>query len=63
MASPIAWLSRFDSTDIFAAFADEPHACREFKRTTGMTIAEYRAIKSSGDGLINGGCRKLVSET
>jgi AraC-like DNA-binding protein len=41
-------------------YADDSHACREFRRFTGMTIGEYRAAKAGGDGLVNGARRALV---
>ena len=41
-------------------YADESHAHRDFKHWTGMTIGRYHAIKSTGDGLVNGGERRLV---
>ena len=41
-------------------YSDESHAHREFKKWTGLTIGQYQAIKSSGDGLVNGGARLIV---
>ncbi len=43
----------------FAEFSDESHAHREFKRWTGMTIGAFQVIKRRGDGLVNGGLRRI----
>lgn len=41
-------------------YSDESHAHREFKKWTGLTIGQYQSIKSTGDGLVNGGARLIV---
>ncbi len=72
--SPKTWLSIVRAERLWTAlhptaratahacweYADESHAHRDFKRWTGLTIGEYHAIKSTGDGLVNGGARHLV---
>lgn len=44
----------------FAEFSDESHAHREFKKWTGMTIGAYQFVKGRGDGLVNGGPRRIL---
>lgn len=46
--------------DPFLEYADESHAAREFRRLTGRTIAVHRAEKQGGDGLVNGGRRRVA---
>lgn len=72
-ATPKQWLSIARAERLWAAlhpvsnamprewweYSDESHAHREFKRWTGLTIGEYHAIKSAGDGLVNGGARVI----
>lgn len=48
-----------DTADLAFEYADESHAIREFKRYSGLTPGEYRAIKCRGDPLVNTGLSRV----